>query len=256
VPVVPTLGPTRQQVHSARGGSARVGPPPSSLRVMGVLLLVRHGQASFGADDYDVLSETGWHQGRLLGEWLAARGVVPTAVVQGGMRRHRETAEAIRSAAGWSVEVATDPGWDEFDHLAVVAAHPDARADGTDRREFQRAFELATERWTGGAHDRDYAETWTGFRARVRASLERACVGAGPGGTVVVVSSGGPIAAACAQLVDPDGEDEAAFARTWSRFNTVVVNSGVSRVVVGSTGPRLLTFNEHPHLEGTALTYR
>ncbi|NUQ87355.1 MAG: histidine phosphatase family protein, partial [Glycomyces artemisiae] len=58
---------------------------------MGLLLLVRHGQASFGADDYDVLSETGWEQARLLGRWLAERRVTPTAVVQGGMRRHRET---------------------------------------------------------------------------------------------------------------------------------------------------------------------
>ena len=59
---------------------------------MGVVLLVRHGQASFGADDYDVLSETGWEQARLLGAWLAARGVAPDVVVRGGMRRHRETA--------------------------------------------------------------------------------------------------------------------------------------------------------------------
>ena len=79
---------------------------------------------------------------------------------------------------------------------------------------------------------------------------------AGPGGTVLVVSSGGPIAAACAALVDPDGDDPAAYARLWNRFNTVTVNSSVTRVVVGSTGRRLLTFNEHPHLEGDTLTYR
>jgi hypothetical protein len=72
---------------------------------------------------------------------------------------------------------------------------------------------------------------------------------------VVVVSSGGPIAAACAELVDPDADD-AAYARLWSRFNTVTVNSSITRVVVGSTGRRLLTFNEHPHLEGDTLTYR
>jgi len=37
---------------------------------MGVVLLVRHGQASFGADDYDVLSETGIEQSRMLGRAL------------------------------------------------------------------------------------------------------------------------------------------------------------------------------------------
>jgi hypothetical protein len=73
---------------------------------------------------------------------------------------------------------------------------------------------------------------------------------------VAVVSSGGPIAAACAALVDPTGEDAAAFARIWSRFNTVCVNTSVTRVVVGSTGARLLTFNEHEHLAGDLLTYR
>ena len=217
---------------------------------MGLVILVRHGQASFGADDYDVLSETGWEQGRRLGAWMRGRGVEPTTVVQGGMRRHRETAEA----AGWT-GVRTDPDWDELDHLAVVATYPDLPEGELDRREFQRFFELATARWTGGGFDSEYAESWPAFRARVAAALSRAQEQAGPGGTTVVVSSGGPIAAVCAALVDPEADD-ATFARLWSRFNTVTVNSSYTRVVVGSTGARLLTFNEHPHLEGDLLTYR
>jgi broad specificity phosphatase PhoE len=222
---------------------------------MGVVLLVRHGQASFGSDDYDVLSQTGWEQGRLLGAWLAERAVTPTVMVRGGMRRHRETAEAVLAGAGWSTDVVVDAGWDEFDHLGVVGAYPDTPPGELDRREFQRVFELATERWTAGGHDADYPESWPGFVARVRVALDRACAQAGPGGTVVVVSSGGPIAGACAALVDP-GAEGASYARLWNRFNTVVVNSSVTRVVVGSTGPRMLTFNEHPHLEGETLTYR
>jgi broad specificity phosphatase PhoE len=151
-----------------------------------------------------------------------------------------------------------DPGWNEFDHLGVVAAHPEfARAaDDLDRRGFQRLFELATQRWTAGTDDGDYAEPWPAFVERVRGALDRATDSAGPGGTVLVVSSGGPIAAACATLVDPDLDEPATLARTWARFNTVCVNSGVTRVLVGSTGVRMLTFNEHAHLEGEHLTYR
>jgi broad specificity phosphatase PhoE len=223
---------------------------------MGVVLLVRHGQASFGSDDYDVLSETGWEQGRLLGAWLADRKVTPTVVVRGDLRRHRETAEAMVAGAGWATDLVVDAGWDEFDHLGVVAAYPDVPDGELDRREFQRVFELATGRWTAGEFDADYPESWPGFVERVRGALARACDQAGPGGTVVVVSSGGPVAAACAALVDPTGDDPATYARLWNRFNTVVVNSSVTRVVVGSTGARLLTFNEHPHLEGESLTYR
>ena len=235
---------------------------------MGVLLLVRHGQASFGADDYDVLSETGWEQSRLLGAWLAERKVVPDVIWRGDMRRHRETAEGMVSGGGWDTAIEVDPGWNEFDHLGVVATYVEAEADvpsaggkqgaamhGVDRREFQRIFERATARWTAGGHD-DYPESYAAFVARVRGALDRACDAVGPGGTAVAVSSGGPIAAACAALVDPTGEDPATLARLWARFNTVTVNSSVTRVVVGSTGPRLLTFNEHPHLEGDHLTYR
>jgi broad specificity phosphatase PhoE len=217
---------------------------------VGVLLLVRHGQASFGTDDYDVLSETGWEQGRLLGGWLRDRGVTPAAVVRGGLRRHRETAEA----AGWAgAEV--DAGWDEFDHLSVVASYPELPPGELDRREFQRVFELATARWTGGEHDGEYVEPWPAFRDRVTRSFDAACRQAGSGRTVAAVTSGGTIAAICAALVDPEA-DAASFSRMWSRFNTVLVNSSVTRVVVGSTGARLLTFNEHQHLDGDRLTYR
>jgi len=218
---------------------------------MGVVLLVRHGQASFGADDYDVLSETGWAQGRLLGQWLGERGVTPTAVVHGGMRRQRDTAAAMTEGAGWGdVSPEVDPGWAEFDHVGLVAAYPDLPADLdlTDRRAFQRVFEEVTAHWTAGGAG-DFAETYTAFERRVRGALTRATDAAGAGATVVVVSSGGPIAVACSALVDPD-------ARLWQRFNTVIVNSSVTRIVVGSTGPRLLTFNEHAHLEGEHLTYR
>jgi broad specificity phosphatase PhoE len=222
---------------------------------MGQILLVRHGQASFGAADYDVLSETGWTQGRQLGAWLAERGTVPTAMVHGDMRRHRETLEAMVEGAGWTgLEADADPGWAEFDHVGIVASYPDRPEGELDRRGFQEVFERATARWISGDHG-SYPESYAGFVARVRAALDRAGAAAGPGGVVVVVSSGGPIAAACAALVDPDGDDPGQ-ARLWQRFNTVTVNSSVTRVVVGSTGPRLLTFNEHAHLTPDTLTYR
>jgi broad specificity phosphatase PhoE len=41
---------------------------------MGTLYLVRHGQASFGADDYDQLSELGRRQSVRLGEYLRGKG--------------------------------------------------------------------------------------------------------------------------------------------------------------------------------------
>ena len=87
---------------------------------MSQVLLVRHGQASWGADDYDVLSGRGVEQSAVLGAALAARGLEPTVLVAGAMRRHHQTAAAAVEAAGWDVEVTTDEGWNEFDHLQVL----------------------------------------------------------------------------------------------------------------------------------------
>ena len=70
-----------------------------------------------------------------------------------------------------------------------------------------------------------------------------------------MVSSGGPIALACASLVDP-AATAAELPRLWSSFNTVCANTGVTRVITGSTGRRMLTFNEHSHLARDQVTYR
>jgi broad specificity phosphatase PhoE len=221
---------------------------------MGVVLLVRHGQASFGAEDYDVLGETGVEQSRMLGRALAAQGVVPATVVHGAMRRQRATALAMVEGGGWPVGPALDEGWNEFDHVAVLARTSEG-ADGRgslDRRAFQELFDVATARWSGGEHDEEYGESWPSFLGRVADALDRAFAREG---VTLVVSSGGPIAAVGATLVDPHATSEQ-VPRLWQAFNTVLANASVTRVLQGSTGRRLLSFNEHSHLPRTLVTYR
>ena len=163
----------------------------------------------------------------------------------------------VRSA-GWSVPIETVAGWDEFDHLSVIDAYPEAgRPRVLDRRAFQELFTKATGRWASGNHDEEYAETFAAFTQRVRDALGAACRQAGSGSTVVVVSSGGVIAAAATMLLAPEHVGERRRnSGAWQRLNTVMVNASVTRVVVGSTGARLLTFNEHAHLSADQVTYR
>ena len=138
--------------HLRRGHDVPRAPVPSGDRLMGRLLLVRHGQASWGADDYDVLSPLGWEQSRMLGDSLGARNLVPDLVLHGSMRRHRETAEATLDRAGWSeVETVEDQGWNEFDHVGMLAAEPVPFGDREpSKAEFQTWFESATDRWISG----------------------------------------------------------------------------------------------------------
>lgn len=225
---------------------------------MGLLLLVRHGQASWDSDDYDVLSETGWEQSRLLGRALAARGLTPDVVVSGGMRRHRETAEACLDELGelgGSCTQQEDVGWDEFDHVGMLGRLPtDFAGEKPTKAEFQEWFEAATDRWTGGGYDEEYAESFAAFTDRVEAALRRTAEAAASG-TALVFSSGGPIAWATASLLTDRREVASTL---WRRLNPVCVNSGVTRLVTGRRGTTVVSFNEHGHLDGVpgALSYR
>jgi broad specificity phosphatase PhoE len=222
---------------------------------VGLLLLVRHGQASWASDDYDVLSESGWEQSRLLGNALAARGIVPGVAIVGGMRRHRETAEACLGELSFAGETQVDEGWDEFDHVAMLAKL-DAPFEGRTptRAEFQEWFEAATDRWTGGEYDHEYVESFAAFTGRVEEALGRLAESVGSG-TALVFTSGGPIAWACASLL----ADEPGVRRgLWRRLNPVCVNSGVTRLVTGRRGTTLVGFNEHAHLDAAPgmISYR
>ena len=87
---------------------------------MATIYLIRHGQASFGKENYDQLSPRGWEQGRVLGRWLAGK-VTPNAVFGGNMERHRETVEAIASGYGDALpDMQAVDGFNEFDHTQVV----------------------------------------------------------------------------------------------------------------------------------------
>jgi broad specificity phosphatase PhoE len=219
---------------------------------MGQILLVRHGQASWDGEDYDVLSERGHAQARLLGTALAGRGIRPDVVVTGGMRRHRETVENVVAGAdlGRGV-VELDPGWDEYDHVSMLAQVPTSFAgEKPSAAEFQAWMEQATERWINGDNEADYHEPFAAFTGRVEGALRRTVESAGRG-TALVVTSGGPISWVTASLLGGGPE-------LWSRLNVVCVNSGVTKLVTGRRGVTLVSFNEHTHLEGgpDLLTYR
>ena len=222
---------------------------------MSSILLVRHGQASFGAADYDNLSPTGHEQSRVLGAALAARGVTADLVVGGEMRRHAQTATGVLEGARWAADVDLDAGWNEFDHLQVLAVHdqPSTAEGESEKAAFQRWFEEATLRWTSGEHDASYDESFGAFTSRVEAAMARLVDTLPRKGTAVVLTSGGPIAWTCAALLADRPE-----ARTdlWLRLNPVSVNTGTSTVVCGSRGTTLVAFNAHDHLPPDLITYR
>jgi broad specificity phosphatase PhoE len=209
---------------------------------MSVLLLVRHGQASWGAEDYDRLSELGEQQASVLGRALRTRGGRPDLLVHGRMTRQRETARLLGEAAGWS-GWREDDAWDEMNHEEVLQRqHHTFAGDSPTRAEFQAWFEAATDRWTAGRHDHEYAESFSAFGDRVLGALDDLAGRLDPRATAVVVTSGGPIARITAELLG-GGAD------LHRRIAPVVVNASVTKLVVGQRGTTLVSFNDHGHLE-------
>jgi broad specificity phosphatase PhoE len=220
---------------------------------MSILLLVRHGQASWASEDYDRLSPLGEQQSRVLGRSLSARGVLPDLLVRGSMLRHRQTAAATVAAAGWDGDMVEDAGWDEFDHVSTVTGSvdfPEIPGESYDDR--VRRFEGTIDRWASGTHDADYHESFPVFRDRVEQAFRRTLERLEPKQTAVVFTSGGPVAWVAATLADGG-------VPAWSRLSKVVVNSSVTKVLDGRRGTSLISFNDHSHLEAAGpelLSYR
>lgn len=217
---------------------------------MGVVYLVRHAQASFGARDYDKLSPLGEEQAARLRAVLA--DVKPELVVSGSMRRHQQTA----SLAGFTAEV--DAGYDEFDHQEVLVAHKpsykrhtvmvaDLARTGNPRRAFQEVFSAATQRWIDGGDG--YTETFQAFCDRSEAAVRRTAERLGKSESALVFTSGGPIAAVVGRLLS--GGDG-----LWTKLNPVTINTAITKVVSGRSGLTVVSYNEHVHLGADLLTYR
>jgi broad specificity phosphatase PhoE len=229
------------------------------------IYLIRHGQASFGAEDYDALSPLGFEQARVLGESLAARLPRSAAlhVFYGSMRRHRETAETCLSAFERAAPTQVHAGFNEFDHEDVLRVHEprwadravmaaELRAAADPHRSFQQRFEAAMLRWIGGQSDADYRESWPAFHARCQAALADVAAAVPRGENALVFTSGGTITALCQALMGLPLEHAL-------RVNWTLANAGVTKLRVGADRVHVMSINEHAHFEGergALLTFR
>ena len=211
------------------------------------IVLVRHGQASFGGAEYDVLSELGLHQAGLARIALDERGIKPTTFVSGSLRRQ------LGTAAAWDVEPLVDQRWNEYSSADVLRAHGATEASlehPGDSRRFQDALDAALAGWIDARHSSPADESWPAFLRRTEAALGDVAAGLGSGETALVATSGGVIAAVAVLLLG-------APHRQFLAFNRVTANGGITKVVIGRSGTTLVSFNEHDHLDRAgAVTYR
>jgi len=232
------------------------------------LLLIRHGQASLGAADYDVLSPIGVVQSQALGRHLGRMLDPPHAIYSGPRRRQRDTAAHLVGAAREHGAEFPDPlelpDFDEYPALALMRqalptlcdvdpalrslAHAWRSAEvgsPEHRRAFERTFQAAMRCWHDGQVDHPEVEPFAGFHARIERGL-RSVVDRHPRGhTVLVVSSAGPVGIGLRLGLGLD---------LWAglKASFVVHNSSISELRTRGEEPVLTMFNALPHLHDPA----
>ncbi len=218
---------------------------------MGNIFLVRHGQASFGADDYDQLSALGAQQCQRLGAFWQQRGQGFGAVFRGTLKRHVQSLDAITESMGGPPAgmVCGDgpsarPGLNEYDSHALIGAlnlPPLPReTDANVAREHFRQLRLGLTAWMQGELVPHGMPSFVEFQAGVVTALNEAHT-ASRIGDVLMVSSGGPISVALAHVLKAPHDTAIAL-------NMRLRNSAVCQLATTARGFDLTAFNALPHL--------
>ena len=236
---------------------------------MSELYLFRHGQASFGEENYDKLSPTGIKQSQILARHLARTGKSFDAVYIGEMQRQQHTARELldlyrknKLAAFWPVN---SGAFNEYDSIAVWQAlvpelsreDPSIEKDlaiiDGDQKAFQRVFAKVMNRWISGRYQAGGIPVWQDFKQRVGQGLSDIITRHGARKQVAVFTSGGPISVAVQAALDLS--DAKTLEVSWQ-----LMNASITRIKYSRRGMMLAVFNDVTHLElegdESLLTYR
>ena len=213
---------------------------------MGKIYLVRHGQASLGAANYDQLSALGQRQSVRLGEYFAAKQLQFDAVLTGTLHRHAQTWAGIADGAGYRLAAQTWPGLNEYDSEALIAAlqpQPpwDLPLTPAAYKQHFRLLRDALTQWMNGVISPQNMPSYSDFSQGIRAVLDH--VRQTYSGNVLIVSSGGPIATAVGQIL-------CAMPETTIDLNMQIRNTAVTEFLFTPKRHQLFSFNSLMHLDG------
>ncbi len=224
---------------------------------MATIYLIRHGQASFGKENYDQLSDLGHQQAARLGDVLSQRLANFDAVHLGSMLRHKQTAENCLGGFEQCLESTNavfDSNWNEYDFRDILTQlRPEfATAKGTTdyirsqsdpKAAFEHAFNSAVDRWVSGDYDADYIESWSTFSSRIHEAFKATIANNKGKKNIAVFTSGGPISVVSQHLL---GVAE----NKMMQMNWTLLNCGVTKIVTTGSRQFLSSLNEHTHFEG------
>lgn len=232
---------------------------------MNTLFVVRHGQASFGADNYDKLSELGILQSRLLGEALVKKKIVLQKTFVGPRVRHRETYDAVAKAyisrsLPWPEAVILDD-LDEFRGEALwsemlpllmkqdpnlkklVRDHEEMRDGPEAKAVYHSLLGALVQHWIDGTVETPGMEPWTSFSGRVNKAVDTMVQG-DDGQQSMAFTSGGTTGAIVRRALASEGKEPPDLVGK-------VYNSAITEINYSVSDSRyfLKDYNNFEHLE-------
>jgi len=171
---------------------------------MGKIYLVRHGQASLGADNYDLLSSVGERQSKRLGEYFAETGVSFEAAYVGSLTRQQQTFDGLIVGMGCSdLQYSTQPALNEYDSASVIKTVHFGQIPSPSTpqgyKEFFRLLRTGLLSWMQGQTQPEGMPGFKEFEFNLVLALQH--IQENHSGDVLMVSSGGPIATLIAYLL-------------------------------------------------------
>lgn len=221
---------------------------------MATLYLIRHGQASFGSDNYDRLSEVGRRQAVVLGEYLRDHGIVLDAAYSGDLERQRETARLALAAQPGEVPFHIDPRFNEIEndqqlkYLLPRVLERDAGLRAlvekglSSSKDYQKAIEAVFKYWTSPECDEPRLQSWAGYSGAVHAAMAEVMRKQGAGKTVAIFASGGTIATMAAHVLGLTGMDV-------YRLYEPMFNCSISELFYSGEKVSLSCFNDRSFLQ-------
>ena len=203
---------------------------------MAELLVIRHGQASFGQDNYDVLSDLGHRQSVAVGQLLRDLAWQPDRLITGTLKRQKDTLTSM----GFDQPPEEHAGFNEYDFGDLLNARfkgevPDLVK--ADRKTHFRALRETVFAWQDNAFD-GASETYADFSDRVAAA--RAFATDTEAKKVLVISSGGVIGQLTSTALG-------ANKRHMMELNLQVKNTAMTRFMFKGDRCSLHEFNATPH---------
>lgn len=215
---------------------------------MSTLVLMRHGQASFGAAKYDALTRQGESQARATGMWMRQHGFKPTALLHGPRQRQIHSANLLVEGGRIECTPLEVNALDEFaegeEIFAAAERHfgrPMWESVGRSSTDVLRDYDATCRAWSHDELDIPGCLSINEFRLEVRQWFEQTTGATGSGQCVLAVTSAGVIAALVCEVMGLPNDK-------WHSLLRVIRNASLTDILYSRGQSSLLAFNGVGHL--------